>query len=502
MANVSYPGVYVEETASGVRPIQTASTSTAAFIGKAERGPAKQAIRIYNFTEFQNHFGGFLSDSFLAHSVYQFFSNGGAQCYIVRALASDARTAHVTIDNRAASPTPALRIEAASPGAWASGLRLRITNGNNFPESEFNLYLHRAGVETPIESYENLSLSRNAPNFAERAIKSSRYIRLRLEAPDASAEDPESRPANNTTQQPFYDLDADQTGGDGAALQDLDYIACLSALDAIDDVSLIAAPGLGSPAIVSAALAYCANRPLSDCFFLADLPEDKAPVEQAKLYMAALTPKNSYGALYTPWIRTLDPRSRSGETVLIPPSGFMAGLYARTDSRRGVWKAPAGTAAALANALGLQSAYTDLEQGNLNPRNINCIRSFGGSGTVPWGARTISSDPEYGYVPVRRTAIMIRVSIYAGLQWAVFEPNDEELWSQIRLNINSFMMTLYRRGAFQGATPSQAFFVKCDSETTSQDDIDRGVVNVSVGFAPLKPAEFIVVQISQMAGKR
>lgn len=502
MANVTYPGVYVEETASGVRPIQVASTSTAAFIGQAERGAARQALKVYNFTEFQNQFGGFLANSFLAHSVYQFFSNGGAQCYIVRALAADATTAEVTIDNRAAAAGTALRAVAASPGAWSTGIRLRITDGTNFPDREFNLYVHRDGVETPLETYENLSVVRNASNFAERAVKSSRYIRLHLENAAADPESPEQRPANNTPAQPFYDLNANQVGGDGATLQDLDYIACLQALNAIDDVSLIAAPGLGSPAVISAALAYCANRPLSDCFFLADLPQDKAPVEQAKLYMAALTPKNSYGALYTPWIRTLDPRSRSGETMLVPPSGFMAGLYAQTDSRRGVWKAPAGTAAGLANALGLERAYTDPEQGGLNPRNINCIRSFGGAGTVPWGARTISSDPEYGYVPVRRVAIMIRVSIYAGLQWAVFEPNDEDLWSQIRLNINSFMMTLYRRGAFQGATPSQAFFVKCDGETTTQDDIDRGVVNVSVGFAPLKPAEFIVVQISQMAGKR
>ena len=144
---------------------------------------------------------------------------------------------------------------------------------------------------------------------------------------------------------------------------------------------------------------------------------------------------------------------------------------------------------------------TDVEQGNLNQLNVNCLRRFPASGIVSFGARTITSDPEYNYVPVRRTAIMLRVSIYNGLQWAVFEPNDEPLWSQIRLNLTSFMMTLFRQGAFQGSTPSQAFFVKCDGETTTQDDINLGIVNVMVGFAPLRPAEFIVVKISQKAGQ-
>ena len=151
--------------------------------------------------------------------------------------------------------------------------------------------------------------------------------------------------------------------------------------------------------------------------------------------------------------------------------------------------------------MGLKTNFTDVQQGNLNPKNINCIRQFSASGIVIWGARTISSDPEWRYIPVRRMSILLRVSIYNGIQWAVFEPNDEELWSQLRLNINAFMMTLYRRGAFQGSSPSQAFFVKCDGETTTQADIDQGIVNVLVGFAPLKPAEFVMVKISQKAGQ-
>ena len=246
---------------------------------------------------------------------------------------------------------------------------------------------------------------------------------------------------------------------------------------------------------------YCANRPLSDCFFIGDMALDTDTIEEAQIFRGAITPKNSYGAVYLPWVKMLDPTGQSDGPIGVPPSGYVAGLYAKTDAQRGVWKAPAGTAVALGGAVGLAVNFTDVQQGNLNPINVNVIRQFAASGIVLWGARTITSDPEWQYIPPRRMAIMLRVSIYNGIQWAVFEPNDEGLWSQLRLNISSFMMTLFRQGAFQGSTPSQAFFVKCDAETTTQDDINLGIVNVLVGFAPLKPAEFVVVKISQKAGQ-
>jgi phage tail sheath protein FI len=186
---------------------------------------------------------------------------------------------------------------------------------------------------------------------------------------------------------------------------------------------------------------------------------------------------------------------------VLPPSGYLAGLYARTDGSRGVWKAPAGVQASLSGVVGLAADLSDTEHGVLNPAGVDVIRRFPAAGVVAFGARTVTSDSEWRYVPVRRTAIMLRVSIYYGIQWAVFEPNDESLWSQLRLNIGSFMTTLFRQGAFQGSSANDAFFVKCDSETTTQADIDAGVVNVLVGFAALKPAEFVVVRISQKAGQ-
>ena len=293
-----------------------------------------------------------------------------------------------------------------------------------------------------------------------------------------------------------------QAGSDGDPITtDQPYIDAFAALDDKEDVSLIAVPGIGSPEVVGAGMNYCANRPLSDCFFIGDMSQDHDTIEEAKVFRDLITPKNSYGAVYLPWVRTPDPTGQSAEPILVPPSGFVAGLYAKTDGRVGVWKAPAGTSTALGGAVGLAVPFTDVQQGNLNPININVIRQFAGSGIVLWGARTITSDPEWTYIPVRRMAIFLRVSIYRGIQWAVFEPNDEDLWASLRLNINSFMMNLFRQGAFQGATPSQAFFVKCDNETTTQGDIDLGIVNVLVGFAPLKPAEFVVVKISQKVGQ-
>jgi hypothetical protein len=293
-----------------------------------------------------------------------------------------------------------------------------------------------------------------------------------------------------------------QAGSDGAPITtDQPYIDALKALDDKEDASLLAVPGIGSPALIGDAMSYCANRSLSDCFFIGEMSQDDDPVEDAKTFRDAITPKNSYGAMYAPWVRMLDPTGKSAEPILVPPSGYVAGLYAKTDAQRGVWKAPAGTGVALAGGVGLAVNLTDVQQGNLNPININVIRQFAGSGIVLWGARTLTSDPEWNYIPVRRMAIFLRVSIYRGIQWAVFEPNDEDLWSSLRLNIGSFMMNLFRQGAFQGATPAQAFFVKCDNETTTQADIDAGIVNVLVGFAPLRPAEFVVVKISQKAGQ-
>ena len=209
-------------------------------------------------------------------------------------------------------------------------------------------------------------------------------------------------------------------------------------------------------------------------------------------------------ALYFPRVRQPDPE-RQGQVDTFVPCGIIAGVMSRTDANRGVWKAPAGLDAALNGIQGLQVNLTDAENGQLNQLGINCLRIFPINGRVVWGARTMRGAnqlaDEYKYIPVRRTALFIEESLYRGTQWVVFEPNDEPLWAQIRLNIGAFMQNLFRQGAFQGSTPREAYLVKCDKETTTQNDINLGIVNILVGFAPLKPAEFVIIKIQQLAGQ-
>jgi len=209
-------------------------------------------------------------------------------------------------------------------------------------------------------------------------------------------------------------------------------------------------------------------------------------------------------AIYFPRVKQADPL-RDGQIDIFVPCGIIAGVMARTDRDRGVWKAPAGIDAAMNGVQGLATDLNDAENGMLNPLGINCLRSFPVYGRVVWGARTLRGADqladEYKYIPVRRTALYIEESLFRGLKWVVFEPNDEPLWAQIRLNVGAFMHNLFRQGAFQGTTPKDAYFVKCDKETTTQNDINLGIVNIVVGFAPLKPAEFVIIKLQQMAGQ-
>src|SRR5678816_4345683 len=210
------------------------------------------------------------------------------------------------------------------------------------------------------------------------------------------------------------------------------------------------------------------------------------------------------GAVFFPRIRQSDP-NLDGQIDTFVPSGTIAGVMARTDAQRGVWKAPAGIDAALNGVAGLQVEMTDPENGLLNPLGINCLRTFPVFGRVVWGARTLrgadAAADEYKYIPVKRTALYIEESLYRGLKWVVFEPNDEPLWAQIRLNVGAFMNDLFRKGAFAGGKPSEAYFVKCDKETTTANDQNLGIVNIWVGFAPLKPTEFVIIKLQQMAGQ-
>ncbi|TMJ15763.1 MAG: phage tail sheath family protein [Alphaproteobacteria bacterium] len=309
-------------------------------------------------------------------------------------------------------------------------------------------------------------------------------------------------------------------GDEGKALATAAYTGSqadksgLFALDTADMFNLLCIPpdmrGVSvSAAVYQAAMEYCRQH---RAMLLVDSPFEWSanPVTAAGKAVAGLPALGLAGeaarnaALYFPPLLEADPL-RDGQTDEFVPCGAVAGIMARTDSSRGVWKAPAGLDAAINGIQGLAVKLNDLENGMLNPLGINCLRAFPANGRVVWGARTLrGSDQlgdEYKYISVRRTALFIEESLYRGTQWVVFEPNDEPLWAQIRLNVGAFMNGLFRQGAFPGKTPAEAYFVKCDKETTPQNDINLGIVNIVVGFAPLKPAEFVIVRLQQIAGQ-
>lgn len=256
---------------------------------------------------------------------------------------------------------------------------------------------------------------------------------------------------------------------------------------------------LEAPSVIAAGIALCEQR---RAFYIVDPPAAKNFSNIATWANGVSQSRNA--ATYFPAVRIADPLEDLRLRAM-PPSGTVAGIYARTDATRGVWKAPAGTDATMNGVVDLSLIINDLDNGQLNQKGVNVLRSFPDYGRVVWGARTMKGSDaqadEYKYIPVRRMALFIEESLYRGTQWVVFEPNDEPLWAQIRLNIGAFMQNLFRQGAFQGRSPREAYFVKCDRETTPQNDINLGIVNILVGFAPLKPAEFVVIKLQQMAGQ-
>lgn len=553
MPQYLHPGVYVQEVPSAVRPIEGVSTSTAAFIGVADKGPVPgtilpsgrpaQPVLVTSFTEYTRRFGNFRQDSFLTYAVQAFFQNGGSSLYVIRVVptpssppANNAVTATATVGSSAG----ALNISAANQGLWGNSIWIVVSPSSDGDTNNFKLQVMYGAtvgeaLGNVVETYDNVTFN-GSPSLQPGALNPASYARQvvnRASEYIAITSDFSARPANinvNLTTSPPV-LPAQLSNGNDGLTSNVSFIGApaisssvtgtgIFALDKITDVSLIAIPGQGDIPTVNAGIDYCKNeRQLQDCFFIGDMgtldvnqartdngiPNIVATIADAKNF-ATVGINNvqidksagDYGAIYFPWIYAADPIGQGrNPKILLPPSGFMAGIYARIDNARGVFKAPAGTEAGVAGALAPYVAVSDTEQDQLNPILVNVVRSVPGSGLVVWGTRTIGSDASWRYIPVRRMAIFLRVSIYNGIQWAVFEPNDEPLWASLRLNIRSFMLTQFRAGAFQGSKPDDAFFVLCDSSTTTQQDIDNGVVNILVGFAPLKPAEFVVLKLSQ-----
>jgi hypothetical protein len=531
---VTYPGVYIEEVPSGVRTIVGVPTSITAFVGFARRGPVDDPSRIQSWGDYDRRFGGLSQTSTLSYAVQQFFANGGADAIVVRVVHREGAGAASTATLTLGAGNKRLVLAAASPGEWANGLRVRIEGGDDVREAEpgenadqlFNLRVHDPASGTR-EDFLNLNVasSDEVIAVAEQSqlirvtalgIGTSTAVTRRPPDPHGPADpgvDPLDPPEGVTGTFTAFTANGDD-GADGTQAAD-DLIGSdadkegIYALRDADIFNMLCIPPvtrdgtLDVTAIIGPAAKLCAEE---RAFLIVDPPDDWDDVAEARDNVDDYAIANRRNAaIYFPRINGPDPLA-PGTTGTFPPCGAVAGLIARTDGERGVWKAPAGQDATLAGVSALSVALTDGENGQLNPLGINCLRTFEGVGHVVWGARTLDgadrNASEWKYVPIRRLALYIEESLYRGTRWAVFEPNDEPLWSQLRLNIGSFMHDLFRQGAFQGASPREAYFVKCDKETTTQSDRDKGIVNVLVGFAPLKPAEFVVLKISQIAGER
>ena len=507
------PAVYVEEVPSGVRTITGVATSIAAFVGTAARGPVDWATRVDSFGDYARIFGGLDIGSPLSYAVKQFFDNGGGTALVIRVV-NDADPATISFGTGADAPNNALPLVAASPGTWGNRLRASVDHKTKDTSNTdlFNLTIQELDDNDQVvdtEKFFNLSISDADPLYVAGTLEQrSRLVRVARDD-DGNWSVPNVRPSE--TADPV-EATAD-SGTAGAAVTetelagDEDEKTGVHALLNVDIFNLLVIPPLpganSAPASVyQAALKLCASRRAMLLVDGGDGDVSQVPGQVSGLGLGGV-PNTRNAAAYWPLVVMTDPLR--GGTTPFPPSAAVAGVIARTDATRGVWKAPAGTEAAVSGALGVSRPVGLPESGQLNPLGINTLRSIAPFGNLVWGARTLAGADQladdYKYLPVRRLALYIEESLFRGTQWVVFEPNDEPLWSQIRLNVGAFMQGLFRQGAFQGKTPAEAYFVKCDKETTPQADINLGIVNIAVGFAPLKPAEFVVIKIQQIAGQ-
>lgn len=516
---LNYPGVYIEELPSGVHTITGVATSIAAFAGWATQGSVTEAVMVESWSDFARQFGGLSSGNYLGYAVNQFFANGGQKAYIVRLVATTADTpTAASFAATASGIVGTLTLFASSPGQWGNNLKITVTPSTLDPTRFSVLVQLVSGAQTTtLENFSNLSVSPTDAQYVVNVIDSdSNYITFidpTISPPPTPA--PPALPGATAS----GNLGTSTVGADGSVLvpaTDGNFeLALLSAtggvginlLDRVDIFNLLCVPAETNPGTVKSLQTYCAGK---RAFYIIDPPQlatitglrTSGPAGTGGV--SVIGPDAPNAAYYFPWVSAPDPLA-SNRPALFPPCGFVAGIYASTDASRGVWKAPAGVDAGLTSEVGLQYVLTDLENGDLNIKAINCLREFKVYGDVVWGARTLAGDDQAGsqwkYVPIRRLALFLESSLYDGTQWVVFEPNDERLWSQIRLNVGAFMQGLFLQGAFQGASPQQAYFVKCDAENNPQSSIDMGIVNILVGFAPLYPAEFVVIQIQQMAGQ-
>lgn len=514
MPTQSTPGVYVEETPNGGSTKNGVATSVTAFLGRTLRGPVNDPIVINNFSDFQGIFGSLWNESTMSFAIKDFFLNEGNEAIIVRLFNPVSLDEPVPVKvynvTKARIDINGLILESANEGSWGNSLRARI-DYNVFPETinSFNLNI-RDGITGTLEVIKNVSTMEGAVRRVDNIlINESKLVRVFGQLP---ATTPPESPLLNSGDNPWDDDHSTPVtimGTDGNSLKNTNYIGDeddktgIYALEDTDIFNLLCIPPFEPSVDVTddvwqLAGQYCERR---RAMLIMDAPSNwtsKYTAKQGIQDGVGTVSKNA--AIFFPRLKAKNIK-KDNEIEIFAPCGAVAGVMSRTD----VWKAPAGIGAKLNGVLGLSVLLSDAEIEELNQLGINCLRSLPTEEIVIWGSRTLHGDdqltPEWKYFQARRLTLFIEESLYRGLKWAIFEPNDEGLWAKIRLNVGSFMMRLFREGAFKGSSANDAFFVTCDSSTTTQDDIAAGVVNIFVGFAPLKPAEYVVIKIRQMAGQ-
>lgn len=506
----SFPGLYIEELPSNARTITAAPTSITVIVGYTHPYKTKnfnKAVRLFSFTDYEREFGGFFSsgnvDNNVPHAVNQFLQNGGSDLYVV-GLQPQTRNASGAIVGT--GPIPQATATVGNIRFTALELTDRIpmlVTINNIQTGNVIADVTIA-YGTQAETFRGITIAgpTDGANYIDNRINGKST--LVTVAPTGANYGASITAADRTP------ATASMPAGFAGTFSASDYINQFqqdTSLDKVPIFNIMLTPGVTDASVWSAMISFAERK---HAFVVLDPPAQSAADDKsAPLPLIAdsigTLPKSINGALYFPYLNSLDPLTAS--VIELPPSGFVAGVYARTDNNRGVWKAPAGLETILQGATGVvqRGEMTDQRQGTLNPIGVNCLRTFPNIGTVVFGARTQTTAndafQQWRYIPVRRMALFLEQTLLANLKWAVFEPNDNPLWTALRTTVENFMLALFNQGAFQGSKPSQAFRVVCDSTTTTQTDIDNGIVNIVVAFAPLKPAEFVIIKIAQLAGQ-
>lgn len=510
------PGVYIEEVNTGPRPIEGVGTAMAAFVGFAPAGPANKPQLVTNWTQYIEHFGALdesgmrnphMPGAFMSHSVYGYFMNGGSRCYVTRVVPNNGssngsapKPAQLQLPSRTSKATPSLTFTPKEASAGDVQIDIMPPSGEAPPEGSFTVRVRSGEVE---ETYDNVNLGKKGKPVADTINQASKIVAVAEavgtgslidRAPEVGNYIIKAAPAPAPTvlqSNHFVGSAADRSGLEG--------------LEIADDATMICCPDLmsaymsgaidrdGVKAVQLAMIAHCER--MADRMAIIDPLPNLTPQEVKKWRESETNYDSKFAALYYPWLMVSGP---DGKPMAVPPSGHMAGVWARSDSERGVHKAPANEVVRM--ALNPASEITKGEQDVLNPIGVNCIRSFTGRGVRVWGARTLSSDPAWRYISVRRLFNYVEKSIENGTQWVVFEPNDPGLWARVRRDVGAFLNNVWRDGMLFGLAPQEAFFVKCDAELNPPESRDLGRLVIEVGMAPVKPAEFVIFRFSQFSG--